>query len=71
MATIILESGEKFEHYHETESVTNYISGDLRYVDKDRDLSLKDCQTVVTPAGKSHTIINTGSEAAKFFCAHS
>ena len=70
MATIILESKEKFEHYHSGESSTELISGKLLYHCDGETIVMKKGVLITTPPNKSHIIENINNGKSKFGCGH-
>lgn len=70
MARISLEPGEEFEHSHSVTSVSLLKVGraDIRHGEKTEPLTIG--VPVVTPAGVSHTIVNTGTIIATVNCQH-
>ena len=68
MATIILEPGEAFEHYHNSESHTTHVEGDLALSFNENTITLSEGQMIIVPANTSHTVKNTGMAPAIFQC---
>ena len=68
MATISLEIGETFEHYHATESFTQHVVGSLELSYNDESYVLLDSETIKVPAQTSHTVKNVGMMVAVFKC---
>lgn len=68
MATILLQSGESFEHFHKDSSLTKHVSGKLKVSFNDVDVTLEDGQIVEIPPLVSHTVTNIGKSEASFDC---
>ena len=69
MAIITLKPGEAFEHYHESESETSHVKGDLMISFNESALTLSEKQKIIIPANTSHTVKNIGASDATFKCA--
>lgn len=70
MAKIILEPNEAFEHFHSEASTTTLLSGSVLYRMGDFEKHLKINETILTPATKSHILLNTGSVECVVGCSH-
>jgi mannose-6-phosphate isomerase-like protein (cupin superfamily) len=66
----MLEPGEKFEHFHSDESLTELVSGQAVLSLPDRDIELEVGKPVSVPAGVSHTLVNIGQTEACIGCKH-
>ena len=70
MATILLEQGESFEHFHTASSGTVLREGRARLHMNGRMLDLQRDVAVVVPADTSHTLVNIGPGTAVISCIH-
>ena len=70
MAKIILAPKESFEHFHSVDSITVLLEGMANYRTADTEYPLIKDVPVLTPAGQSHTITNTGQTDCMFGCSH-
>jgi len=68
MANIILEPGETFEHYHEQESVTTLLEGDVVFECGEKTLQLKIGDPIFVPPKTAHKLKNCGLSEAKINC---
>ena len=70
MAKIILSPNESFEHFHSEDSSTILLEGTALYRMGEIEKILERNVPVLTPANRSHTIINTGTMECMFGCSH-
>lgn len=70
MAKIILEPGEKFEHYHSDSSVTEMLEGKVQIEMNAQARTLKVGDKIEVPPATAHTLVNIGSIPAAVLCSH-
>lgn len=70
MATIILDPGEVFEHYHSEDSSTILQEGAIRCSLDGRELDLAPGEAVHVLAGMPHSLYNVGDVPARVICVH-
>jgi len=71
MASILLEPGESFEHFHSEASYTSVVSGEVRFTSNFESRMLAIGERVRVPANHSHTVTNVGHTNARVDCIHS
>lgn len=71
MATIILEPGEVFKHYHVEASQSVLLEGQVRFQVGDRSQDLVPGEPVEIPPRTAHSLQNTGTKRAAVQCSHS
>lgn len=70
MAKIILEPGERFEHYHSEPSVTEALEGAIKLEMNAQARTLKVGEKIEVPSATAHTLVNIGATPAAVSCAH-
>lgn len=70
MATIILDPGEVFEHFHDADSISILNAGSVECRFGGRTIAMEPGVRVHIPARMSHELRNVGGTAAEIRCEH-
>ncbi len=68
MATIVLQPGETFEHYHSAPSQTIHVRGDIEFSVDGSARLMRPRESISVPGNTKHSVRNLGARTAEVTC---